>query len=232
MRGRGSWPVTVCAVLLLGAACADAPISPFEGLWIPAEGIPTHVELTCGRDGSFGVSSETVQAQPDGVHLTVVNGSAEPVSVGGFDADPGISRWTLAAAPGTLDLTCWPFSQHGSGQKPVGAAAEVLDPFGMYVGGDLSCEMSAAAAVDFAEAPVDDGPPPLDVARKTIEGLRADDVLRLAGYPEQEHASVLVIRESEVIASIGFVRFRDRPWSVAGSTVCADAGLDLYGDGR
>lgn len=229
MRHRTAFLVAGMAVLLSSCADAGTSITPFTGAWTPADGIATSVELTCRADGSIGLSEEQVQARPDGVHLRVVNEYDEPVSIGGFDADPGSSTWTVGAAPGPFTVSCWPFSDHGSDDEPEGITVEVLDPSGMYVDGEVRCAKAMSMIADFAEAPTDDGPPPLDIARRTIEGLDDDDVLAVAGYPEEENASVIVVRDGEVIASFGFVRFEDRPWSIAGGTVCEGSGLRPFG---
>ena len=78
---------------------------------------------------------------------------------------------------------------------------------------------------DFPEAPAQYGPPPLNVARDAIHGLRSDD--DDLGHPEQDNASVTVIRDDRVIASYRFVRFNGRPWTIEGGTVCVGFGLDL-----
>ena len=111
---------TVAVLVLTTAGCADAASTQQIGpaAWSPTPGVATEFTLTCGADGSTSVSDDSVQAQPDGVHLQVVNEYDEPVSVGGFDADPGTTKWTLHEAPGRFELSCWPFSQHGSGDEP------------------------------------------------------------------------------------------------------------------
>lgn len=221
--------VSIFVLLLVASACADPSDGrqPLGGSETPANVIATSLELTCRTDGSIEVSSPTVQAQTDGVHLLVVNRYDEPVSIGGFDADPGRSTWTIAFAPGAESFSCWPFSQHGSGDEPSGKDVEIVDPDGMYVDGKVECNGQTWSSIsDFAEAPDDDGPPPLDVARTRIEGLRDTDVLRVQGYPEQDGAGVIVIRDGRVIALFSFVRFLDSPWTIAGGTGCADSGLE------
>jgi hypothetical protein len=83
---------------------------------------------------------------------------------------------------------------------------------------------------EWAEEPVEHGPPPLGVARRRIEGLLPDDVVRAAGYPEEENASTVVIRDGEVIASNGFSRLAEEGWVIGGATVCADTGLSITGE--
>ena len=219
-RRRLGLSLMVPALLLI--ACAESRV--------PADGVPTHVELDCGADGSMTLSSSLVQPGPDGVHLDVVNGFDEPVSVEGFDANPGRSTWVLTNGPGTMGLACGPFSQHGSGTEPPRTSLEIVDPLGLYVDGTVPCEIESSTVVDYAEEPVDEGPPPADVARDVIDGLRADDVLRLAGYPEQDRADFVVVRDGEVVAAYGIVRFADQPWTIMGGSACQGTGLPLAGE--
>ena len=220
------------ASALLLIACADDPqvLSGSPGPWSPADGIPTQVELVCGADGSMSLSSETVQAQPDGVHLDVVNQFDETVSVEGFDANPGRSTWVFINGPGTMRLMCWPFSQHTSGQEPPRVSLQIVDPQELYFDGSVGCEPEPSTTGDYAEEPVDHGPPPMEVAREVIDGLRPDDVLRLAGYPEQDRAGYVVIREGEVVAAYGIVRFAGRPWTIWSGTACVGTDLPLAGE--
>lgn len=176
------------------------------------------------------LSTDLVQPQPDGVHLRVVNGSDEAVSVEGFDADPGTTNWVLSRGPGTMGLTCWPFSQHASGEAPTPSPLEIVDPRRLYVDGSVECEIRSHTSVDFAEPPIDDGPPPLEVARDLIIGLEPDDLLRLTGYPEGDRGGIAVIRDGQVVASYGIMRFEGEPWSIAAGSACSDTGLPFEGE--
>lgn len=222
----------VVAVLATGgcARTRPAPSAALEGPWSPAPDIATRAELTCASDGTTTLSPSAVQPQLDGVHLRVTNQFNEPVSVEGFDANPGVTNWVLTQGPGTMELMCWPFSDHGSGDEPRRVPLEIVDPLGLYVDGTVPCEIDAITTVDWAKSPIDEGPPPLGIARDIIKGLRPDDVLRIAGYPEQEGGSVVVIREGEIIASYGIKRFEGEPWAVVAGRACEGTGLQFEGE--
>ena len=202
VKAMRRWIVLVC-MIALGTGCAD-PVSGGDGGTGPPsdEGAtaPTDVVLTCRDDGSTELSSDVVQAQSDGVHLEVMNEYDEPVSVEGFDADPGRSTWVFTNAPGTMHLMCWPFSQHGSGEEPSRIPLMIVDAQGTYVDGRLTCDDQAGMSGSYGEMPIDETPS-LDEARQTINGLRADDVVLFAGYPEQERRPVVVLRDGEVVGS-------------------------------
>ncbi len=218
--------------LLLVGACADATRAPAgrTGPWTAVEGIPTRIELTCANDGSVTLSTEAVQPRPDGVHIRVLNEFDEPVSVEGFDADPGTTDWVFSYGPGTIELMCWPFSQHTSGDEPMRHPVNVVDPASLYFDGSVACEFEMHSTVDYAQAPVDQGPPPLRIAKELITGLQPADELRMSGYPEQEGGSIVVIRSGEVVASYGIVRFKAEPWSLSSGRACEGTGLPFEGE--
>jgi hypothetical protein len=217
--------VVLSVVVITLSACAD-PSRAGDGDDGPT-GVdaPTDVVLTCGVDGSTTLSSDVVRPQPDGVHLSVVNEHDEPVSVAGFDADPGRSTWVMTDGPGTKELMCWPFSQHESGDEPARTPLIIVDPDGLYVDGTLTCDGEQANMIgDYSEEPVDQTPT-LDEAHGAIAGLLPDDEVLFAGYPEQGLRPIIVVRGGEVIGSFGLARWEVGPWEIVGYTVCADSGL-------
>jgi hypothetical protein len=226
---------SVGAALLLEAialgACADEPTpGAFVGPWIPSPDIAIRAELTCATDGSAALSTDTLQPQPNGIHIRVINEFDEPVSVAGLDADPGTTNYVFTGGPGTMELMCWPFSEHGSGDAPDRLRLKIVDPLGLHVSGELPCEIESHTISDYFEAPIDEGPPPLDVARRSIEGLRPDGVLRVDGYPEQEGGSVIVIRDGEIVATYGIKRFKGEPWDLISGSACEGSGLPFEGE--
>jgi hypothetical protein len=90
----------VVALVLSAVSCAEdgPPIGP-AGAWTASPDIPTKAVLTCRSNGSVELSTDVVQAQPDGVHIVVENEFVEPVSVEGFDANPGRTRWVFSHVP-------------------------------------------------------------------------------------------------------------------------------------
>lgn len=219
--------VSVVASSLLAFAfvgCADAPAAGDGELAPTGLDAPVEVTLTCGEDGSTSLSSDTVRAQPDGAHLVIVNRYDEPVSVEGFDADPGRTTWVLTNAPGSVGLMCWPFSQHGNGKEPDRTPLTIVDPDGLYVDGTMSCGELAGMAGSYGEPPVEELPSP-EEAREAIAGLDPSDELVYAGYRQQEQRRLVVIREDEVVGEFEIARWEGRPWEVVSYSVCADSGL-------
>jgi hypothetical protein len=222
---------TIVPVLLVAVGCADGvrPIGA-AGDWSPSPGVPTKAVLTCGSDGSVELTTDVVQARPDGVHLVVMNGYDEPVSVEGFDADPGRTRWVFSSGPGTMRLMCWPFSLHTSGAEPQRHELTIVDPSGLYVDGSVACDFDGESIGSYAAVPIDEGPPPMSVARNLVSGLLRDDVLRVSGYPEQRGGSVLVVRDGEVVADYSFGRFKGEGWTILAARVCDGTGLRFEGE--
>ena len=234
MRTLAAVVVRMTLVVVVGlsaTACAEdvPPIGPV-GVWTPSPGVPTNAVLTCRSNGSAELSTDVVQTQPDGVHVIVENEYDEPVSVEGFDADPGRTRWVFSRGPGTMRLMCWPFSQHTSGEEPQRHELTVVDLSGLYVDGSVACEFDGFSTGSYAEVPVDEGPPPMNIVRNLVSGVLPDDVLRVDGYPEQEGGSVLVVRDGEVVASYSIGRFKGESWTILGASVCDGTGLQFEGE--
>ena len=184
----------------------------------------------CEADGSTTLASSEVLARSDGVHLRVESLLDEPASLNGFglDVDPGVSTRVVGGAPGELEVACWPFSRHG-GKEPATTPLTVVDPTGTYVSAEVECGDGMASSMigDLAGAPFDDGPPPLDEVHAAIHGLREDDVLAYAGYPD-DPGSVVVLRDGKVVASFGLVKMKqDSDWIAAGYTKCEEADLTV-----
>jgi len=105
----------------------------------------------------------------------------------------------------------------------------IEDPSHLYFDGSVDCAIESASTGDFVEQPVDYGPPSLGRALKVIPGLQPGDTLHRTGYPLQDHASVSVIRDGEIVASYGIMRFAGQPWRVVTGTACAGTGLIFAG---
>ena len=214
---------------LLLVACADPPRAS-EPSGDGAAELPSVALIECLADGSTSVRTPRVLVQRDGVHVRVVSHLDEPASINGwgFDVDQGESRQISPAAPGTVETACWPFSQHDSGREPPTHPVQVLDPDGAYFDGEVQCSGQAMSWVaDYFTAPDRDaGRIPLEVARVSLRGLEADDEVRYAGYTSADNPPVVVVRDSAVVASIGFARF-DGDWSSPGGTICADSGIHI-----
>lgn len=212
------------------AGCANAP-GPGEGG--PSNDVPTGVpdvaEIVCEADGSTTVQTPQVAVQPDGIHVHVVSDLEEPAELIGLrrDVDAGRTIFVSTSAPGSLEIGCNPFSQHGpGGDEPTLVPMEVFDPEGLFVGGEVACSGTASSMIaDFFEQPLDAGSVPLGVARESIRGLRpSDDVLHL-GYPDQDGRQVAVRREGEIVATFDFVTFDGDEWQIASNHICSSSGL-------
>ena len=57
-----------------------------------------------------------------------INEIDEPVSVAGLDADPGATNYVFTGGPGTMELMCWPFSDHSTGVEPNRLRLQIVDP--------------------------------------------------------------------------------------------------------
>lgn len=217
-------------ILIFAVACGEpAPPTPPGDEPSPA---PGEVELLCDTDGTAVLSSTVVAARTDGVHLVVDNRYDEPVSVAGFDADPGVTRWTFGYPPGPLEVMCWPFSDHPDGEPPERLSIQVVDPDGLYVWPpELACETDEqwVSVNDFFDTSSGVDADPVEAARVSLSGIEPGDVLavRDSGYPDADDAStaVVVSREGRIIAIVGLSLAEDGAWYSGSARGCADAGV-------
>jgi hypothetical protein len=220
----------IAALPLLFAACADQLKQVEEG---PPNSVPIDVpevaEIVCEADGSTTVETPQVLVQGDGVHVHVVSRLDEPASVGGFamDVGPGETAFVSTVAPGEVDAGCYPYSEHEpGGAEPENAPVEVLDPEGLFVGGEVECSGEASGLIaDFFRPSLNAGSVPLDVARASIGGIQPGDEVIHLGYPEQGERHVAVRRDGAIVATFNFVTFDAEKWQVASNHICSSSGL-------
>lgn len=222
MRGLtvgGAFGVLIALVLV---ACAESPARD-------ASTIPARVEVICRADESTELSTSSVRAQPDGVHVLVRSQLDEPASVNGLGVyvEPGRRSDVVSIGPGTIGVACWPYPDHGSGEPPT-TPLEIVDPDGLYVDPALDCGdgMFGSTANDFSNPGPKGGVAPLEEARSQIGGLSEDDRVVYGGYPEQRVRPVLVVRDDDVIANISF-GLLGNDWVQTGSNVCLETGISL-----
>jgi hypothetical protein len=222
---RLSGPVAVTALTtmlgLLGTACANEP----------SEAAPTGssatstVRIVCEADGSTTLLTPEVHVRPDGFTLRVRSDLNEPASINGFgmDVDPGATESVTTTPPGRLEVACWPFSEHGS-QEPPTQTLTISDPEGLYVSADLECPSGDDGAwtdvLDYASPVKGSFASPIDAAAEYLS-LEPTDELRQAGYPEQQSAPVIVVRDGDVVASVGVALANNGKWYVAGANGCS-----------
>lgn len=213
----------IALVVLLGGCADPAPSA------MPAapEDATTVARIVCEKDGSTSTSTPHVIARSDGVQIRIVNRLEEWVSMNGlgFDVGPGSSDRVAGYPPGSLQVACWPFSDHGpEGSEPVPVAIHVHDPEGLFVDGELECldeddgSMLDIRLLASLRGREDVRITPED-ARPLIGGLNEDDEVIVPGYPDEVRQSVVVVRDGRRIAQVGFSYEAGR-WVQAGGWVC------------
>ena len=206
-------------------ALSDPVNAPPSEAPVPA-GAAMVGRIICEKDGTTRVATPDVLAQPDGVHVVIVNLLDESASmIGlGFDVDPGSSTWVVSERPGTIQEACWPFSEHPAGPPSSTTPMTVHDPEGMFVEGELQCnETDDGTALDIRLLASVEGRKDVSItpeeARPLIGGIRDDDIVQLPGYPDTVKQSVVVVRDGRRIAGVGFAFVSGR-WIQRGGHVC------------
>lgn len=218
MKGAG-----IALVVLLGGCTNPAP----SAMLAAPEDATNVARIVCQKDGSTSTSTPHVIARSDGIHIRILNRLEEWVSMNGlgFDAGPGSSDRVSGYPPGSLQVACWPFSEHGlDGSEPVPVPIHVHDPDGLFVDGELEClDEDDGSMLDIRLLASPRGREDVRItpedARPLIGGLREDDEVIVPGYPDQIHQSVVVVRDGRRIALVGF-SFETGRWVQAGGRVC------------
>lgn len=200
--------------------------------------------VTCTADKT-AVDTDTVAAQPDGVHLTVADESGRELLVRSEylgDRDDHASEpigvlageHVVQARPGRYLVLCseqdGPEHMLAPSETDEAVALEVTDPSDSWVAGELECDSDTfshqirdyAASADTGARPTHR---PEDAVRADASvGARASDVIELAGYPERtltDGVTVRVVRDGEVRAVVG-LRPSNRQWRVGSVWRCGD----------
>lgn len=214
----GARAASVIAVLAILPSCAGRPSR--SDVPDVASGAPDVARIVCSEDGTR-VETPTVRAQPDGVHVTVDNRLGfhtgfsmrfENGGGGGRNAPRGESAHVLSAPPGRLEIGCY---TDRDALAPDLQALRVVDPTGIYRSTELDCERIVGENVDFASGTPGVEGDPVEIARDDLGsavGLRADDVVELAGYPEDEPPTVRLVRDGRVVATISYFETEQGGW--------------------
>jgi hypothetical protein len=223
---RLSSPVAVTALTtvvgFLGAACANEP----RQTALSGPDATSTVRIVCEADGSTTLLTPQVYVRPDGFTLRVRSDLNEPASINGLgmDVEPGLKETLMTTPPGALEVACWPFSEHNSLQEPPTHTLTIVDPEGLYVSAELECPPGDAAwreAIDYASPVKGSYASPIDAAAAHLRSLQPTDELMQAGYPEQQSAPVIVVRDGDVVASVGVALGSTRKWYVEGAHGCS-----------
>lgn len=213
-------------MLLLLVACGEAePDAP--GSTESGQGPPDEVVLTCEEGGGHSLSTDVIRPHSDGVHVVVDNRRATDPGMlfslpqgggGGRNAPPGTKRMVIPAAPGEMELACYPDDIN---EEPDRMTVEVVDPDGLYVDEQLDCDIISSMIEDYAEPPT--GSPDQErVARERLSfGLRNGDEVRRAGYEGSNVPVWVVIRDGQQVAKTTLQK-ADGGWYTDGYDACDD----------
>lgn len=202
------------------------------------------VQVSC-LDPGAGVATPLVLVQRDGLHFNIRNdtGQALVVEVAQIEAGQEIpgefasvgdsivesgreEKMTWVVPPGVVGVACVRTGQP-PGQSELlrtMARVQVLDPEEFYVPIDLNLDCESAGVETYGlSLPQQIGDPdePIRVVRARVQGLLSSDTLERAGYPEQRHIWVLVIRAERDVALVDF-GLTDNTGTV---TSCRDSGV-------
>jgi hypothetical protein len=191
--------------------------------------LPDIAQVIC-EPSQTRLLTPTVRPQADGVHLSVENNSTREIAFvvddpgsggGGFDV-PGGAVMDLYS--GRVRVACYdPYRDDPS--EMAGEELEIIDENGIWVSPALgpSCK---TASTGIADSVAEGGEPgdTIALARGLFagQGLRQNDVVEPAGYPEQTPRIVRVVRDGETIATVAYRSDGAGGWIQDEVTVCTE----------
>lgn len=202
--------------LLIAASCADPapPVPPRQPDGAPA------LEVRC--DGATTeVLTPVVQAQDDGVHVTVHNVGTLAVLVqwdgGGDGADPGEQSFLFPILPGPARFRCLADTPDVDPGAPGGwGRFEVLEPTG-WISPELDCPGEAYGGIgDYVEGArgVAD---PVAHARK-----QANAEVVQAGYATDESITIVALDPSGTLTTVfGYISDGQSGWLLSETSGCS-----------
>jgi hypothetical protein len=229
MRQRGLTVLLAAGLATCTWTSTPAPPQPSRSVPSsqPSPGPPPAMARIVCADGEATVLTPVVAAQPDGIHFQIDNVSdgamlfvpADPAVLSPLSrlefADHGdnevaahsleAQRWVVP--PGTTAVTCTPSQDFHPVASPFMASLEIADPQKLYVpiDQDVACGGARAETWGFSAPPnFATSSEAYAAVRREFRGVRPDDVLRRAGYPDQPHAWVWIIRAAAKVALVSF----------------------------
>ena len=205
----------------------NTPIGPAEDPLPAAAGVG---RIECTTEGAKVLTSH-VAAQPDGVHLELLN-PGEPALYSfegdgfgfGDRAELDVTPLTYTdLTPGTVKITCYDESVDPSVSPPKPATFQVVDPSDVYVSTKLDCENVSSAIFDYAPDFTGVEGAPEDIARDELEErLQDGDIVERAGYPEGRGGVARVVREGLVVATVHMFQSIEGGWIINTVNTCSD----------
>jgi hypothetical protein len=220
-RGAGATP----------AAAATAPSSALDAL-------PDVADVVCDGDGTH-VLTPQIRPQPDGVHFRIDNRTGVHLGfefrfgesgAGGDNAPVGTSEITRSdVPPGDVLVTCWDFRGQPALPKDPDefVTLAVVDEDGIWTSPNLDCGDAGwvTGTGDYGEGAKGVVGDPVDLAKDHFQGLRATDLVRSVGYPQEEQPVVGVVRDGTTIATAEYLSDGEGGWLLSTVSRCQDSGL-------
>ena len=186
---------------------------------LPTPTGPYVARVTC-TDDATSARDQSVAALEDGAHFSVENRTDGRIWFQDLGPlEPGtIDEFVLQEQPGKTEVYC----SNEAGDFTY-ADVTIEDPNGYWISTFLDCPGKGPYVMSHSDLGDDIGyTDPIDAARRTIPGVRDDDVVERAGYPESRTSAVIrVVRDGATLATAEFGRAGDA-WSFHSYDMCGE----------
>jgi hypothetical protein len=185
---------------------------------------PSALEVECNETGTR-VVTDTVAAQPDGVHFhvrSVEAGRAFQIDgVGGDNAPAPDGLLVWAVPPGAIRVWCGPAQPTESDW----VAVAVVDPLRVYAPAELTCESQTRGTNDYPAGARGEQGDPVAIAQRHLRGLRPGDAVSSAGYPATADRTVRVTRVGTNVAIGTYSPDDHGGWLLGAVVACGDSDI-------
>lgn len=177
------------------------------------------------------VGSDQVVVQPDGVHVTLQNGTQERMSISfyragiGTDGDPGSTDLLVDSSPGDETATCETMA-HTVGS----VGLTIVDPNGYWTAPFGDCAVAPKRTGDVWSPTAEQlaADPTLGDATDFLHGVGYGEVA-LAGHPENPDQRVYVLRQNGAIVATATYYPRGDGWTWDSYSACTGDGGAVSG---
>jgi hypothetical protein len=219
----------VCAVAVAIPLASLAGLGRREGSEVLTGPLPDVAQVVCNESGTT-VLTPKVKPQSDGVHIRIDNQTGRHLGFafryedgggGGDNAPAGATELIRSEiAPGLIRVGCSRIDPSGPPVAPPTETIDVVDPEAIWVDAHLGCTEVTVGSADYVQGAkgVDDI---IQATRDRYQGLRATDVVEIAGYPDAVDRLARVVRDGRVVAVTHFFGDGFGGWLLDQSQFCS-----------
>jgi hypothetical protein len=191
---------------------------------------PEILSVEC-RNRRLFADADAVTATAAGLRVRVHNATTRAMFLqftqgslgpwGGIELEPGTRTVAIQMPPGHATMRCYDGRGHATDEFDL----RVREGAGRFVPYILDCKAGAQrltpAAMKWASPHVEEDP--LEAVLGAVKGIRAGDMIEVAGYPEAPNPTLRLVRHDRVLGAFD-LKASGQTWAVS-FAACSEAGI-------